>query len=165
MGTLDSRSSVLMKFQKTLELQWIWALGAVRTGESHSRALSSSSFVNERAQVCDSLTVLALQGYLCLIIGQKCVLQNLKICESLLLLLRIIIVRKEEKIIEQHFSSVGSSLFLLNEHIYSLFSMLAQNKSPNSVVFLFFFYIYFQFGTLRNTLHKVIQVKEQCYFF
>lgn len=60
MGTLDSRSSVLMKFQKTLELQWIWALGAVRTGESHSRALSSSSFVNERAQVCDSLTVLAL---------------------------------------------------------------------------------------------------------
>lgn len=89
----------------------------VRTGrawESHSRTLSFSSSVNERAEVCDSFMVFAV-GLSCASSQDRNECYRIKnCCGSLGLLLRVVTVRKEREIIEQYFSSVGSSLLLLN---------------------------------------------------
>ena len=78
LGSPDSQSSLLREVQKTPALEqtgpWAHREARERWGESRGRALLFPSFVNERAEVCDSLRVYCYKASLGLITGQKQVL-------------------------------------------------------------------------------------------
>ena len=142
LGSPDSQSSLLREFQKTQELEqtgpWAHREDRERWGESRGRALLFPSFVNERAEVCDSLRVYCYKASLGLITGQKQVLQNQQtamgpFCFSP----RVTTGRKEKEIIEQHFY-LQADLYFYHINPF-IFSILAQNQF-RGVFFLMFIF-------------------------